>query len=184
MGAEEKVPNFNPEIFKGIANGLGISPEELKPEELLAYIYAVLHSPKYRERYKEFLKIDFPRVPYPKDKGRFDKLAALGHKLIGLHLMHDADSWEVATGFPESGTNTVERYDYSDGKVWVNATQYFTGVSPTAWETYIGGYQPAQKWLKDRRGRHLGYEDIIHYERIIYALDATRTIMAQIDNLE
>lgn len=182
MGKEEKVPNFNPEIFRRIAEGMGMSRGELKPEDLLAYIYAVLHSPRYRERYKELLKIDFPRVPYPKSAARFNALAALGRRLIGLHLMRGADRWDVATGFPESGSNTVERHEYVDGKVWINAGQYFSDVSPAAWNAWIGGYQPAQKWLKDRRGRRLGYDDIIHYERIVHALDATLTIMRQIDD--
>lgn len=188
MGNEEKVPNFKPEIFNRIANGLGMSHEELKPEDLLCYIYAVLHSPQYREKYKEFLKIDFPRVPYPKDKTRFNELVSLGRKLIDLHLMCNADTWDVKTGFPESGTNIVERYEFKPGggdgnlgKVWINETQYFSDVSSAAWNTYIGGYQPAQKWLKDRRGRHLTYDDIIHYEHIIYVLDATESIMKYID---
>lgn len=187
-GKEEKVPNFRPEIFNRIADGLGMSHEELKPEDLLCYIYAVLHSPQYREKYKEFLKIDFPRVPYPKDKTRFNELVALGRQLIDLHLMRNADSWDVATGFPESGTNTVERYEFEPdggdgkhGKVWINDAQHFSDVSSTAWNAYIGGYQPAQKWLKDRRGRHLTYDDIIHYERIIYVLDATNDIMQTLD---
>lgn len=177
MGKEKKVANFNPDIYNRIAKGLGFKPE---PEQLLAYIYAVLHSPSYRERYKEFLKIDFPRVPYPTDKQRFEGLANLGKQLIDLHLMHGAESWNVVTGFPESGTNIVERYDYKDGKVWINDKQYFSSVDEIAWMSYIGGYQPAQKWLKDRHSRNLSYDDIIHYERIIYVLDGTQKIMEEI----
>lgn len=190
-GAEEKILNLRPEVLSRIADGLGMSPEGLGSEDLLAYIYAVLHSPKYRRKYNEFLKIDFPRVPYPKDKARFDYLVALGRKLIDLHLMRGSDTWNVGAGFPESGTNIVERYEFAPersedslGKVWINGTQYFSGVSQTAWNTCVGGYQPAQKWLKDRRGRHLSYGDIIHYERIIFALDNTCAIMQALDNEE
>lgn len=180
MGKEEKVPNFKAEIYNKIADGLGIRP---KPEELFDYIYAVLYSPSYREKYKEFLKIDFPRVPYPTDKAKFEALLNIGHELINLHLMRDAEKWEVTTGFPESGTNKVDKYQYADGKVWINNEQYFSDVSSTAWNEFIGGYQPAQKWLKDRSGRQLSYDDIIHYERIIYVLDKTQSIMKKIDNI-
>lgn len=181
MGVEEKLPNLKSDIYKRIADSLGFKPT---PEQLLYYIYAVLHSPGYREKYKEFLKIDFPRVPYPKDKHQFELLADLGHQLVGLHLMHNSDNWDVVTGFPEEGSNLVERHDYSDGKVHINDRQYFSDVSETAWSAFIGGYQPAQKWLKDRCGRQLSYDDIIHYERIIHALDKTNEIVASIDEID
>lgn len=180
MGVEERVANFRAETYNRIAGGLGFRP---KPEDLLAYVYAVLHSPQYRERYKELLKIDFPRVPYPKDAARFNALAALGRRLMDLHLMRGADQWELTVGFPESGSNIVECHEYNNGKVWINATQHFSDVSPVAWDAWVGGYQPARKWLKDRRGHRLSYDDIIHYERVIYALDTTFVIMQQIERL-
>lgn len=180
MGKEEKIVNFNKNVYNCIADGLGYEP---KPEEVLHYIYAVLHSPQYREKYKEFLKIDFPRVPYPKDKEEFTRLIDIGRKLVDLHLMHGADQWDVETGFPVSGSNVVERYNFDDGRVWINDTQYFQPVSREAWAAFIGGYQPAQKWLKDRKGRRLGYSDIIHYERIIHVLDSTLFLMQSIDEV-
>lgn len=180
MGTVEKVPNLNPNMHNRIADSLGFKPT---PEQLFYYIYAVLHSTTYREKYKEFLKRDFPRIPYPTDSPLFEQLTNLGKQLVELHLMHDAESWNVTAGFPKNGSNVVDRYDYSEEKVWINEQQYFSNVSETAWTAFIGGYQPAQKWLKDRRGRELTYEDIIHYERIVYVLDTTKTIVSKIDGI-
>jgi hypothetical protein len=121
--------------------------------DLLDYIYAVLHSPAYREKYKEFLKIDFLRIPYPKNAEQFLRLAKLGGKLRKLHLLEGVE--------PEKGLA-----DYLvAGKVYINDTQYFSNVPLEAWNFYIGGYQPAQKWLKDRKGRVLSYDDKLHYQR-------------------
>lgn len=132
---------------------------------LLTYltIYAVLHSPTYREKYKEFLKIDFPRVPYPKDKEVFWQLVKLGSEIRQTHLMESPLLNSFIKDYPYvgDGDNVVEKLDYIDGKVYINSIQYFEGVPQIAWEFFIGGYQPAQKWLKDRRGNKLEYDDII-----------------------
>lgn len=156
---------------------------DLSPESIFDYVYVVLHSITYRTRYKEFLKNDFPRIPYPKDAEQFRRLAEKGAELRKLHLMEGADSWNTSIGFPIAGTNTVEKVSFSDGKVFINTDQYFSGVSELAWGFFIGGYQPAQKWLKDRKGRTLEYEDILHYGRIIYALQETDRIMKDIDKI-
>jgi len=178
---EEKIlPNFNPEILKRIQQGLG---EEVKPIELFDYIYAVLHSPNYREQFKEFLKIDFPRIPYPADTDTYHALAQKGKQLREIHLMRGADAWDCETKFPKQGSNVVERRHFQDNRVWINQTQYFDGVPQEAWEFYIGGYQPAQNWLKYRQGRQLSYEDQEHYKHIIHALLQTRKIMAEIDEI-
>ena len=179
MGTEERIPNFNPEIVKQIEVGLGKS---ITPEELFDYIYAVLHSPGYRERYKEFLKIDFPRIPYPTDIDKFETLVAKGNELRKLHLMENLPS---ATGvsFPQKGTPQVDCYQWQDNRVYINSKQYFEGVPESAWNFYIGGYQPAQKWLKDRKGRILSFEDVLHYQRIIYVLQQTERVMQEIDKL-
>ncbi len=178
MGIEERVPNLNEHISKQIASLVG---ENISPEELFDYIYAVLHSPEYRETYNEFLKIDFPRIPYPKNAEQFRCLAEKGAELRELHLMDGVGSWNSGVGFPVTGTNTVEKISFVDGKVFINADQYFNDVSELAWNFFIGGYQPAQKWLKDRKGRTLEYEDILHYGRIIYALQETDRLMKEID---
>jgi predicted helicase len=141
----------------------------------------VLHSPKYREQYKEFLKIDFPRVPYPKDDTSFRKLVDHGRELRTLHLLESSNLREFITTFPESGSNTVGKISYKEGKVFINETQYFGGVPETAWSFYVGGYQPAQKWLKDRKGRTLVNADLEHYQQIIVALSETDRIMREID---
>jgi len=172
--SSEKVPNLNPEEWKkfDVAVGRGTSPEEV-----LAYVYAVLHSPSYRERYKEFLKVDFPRIPLPEDAESFERLVKIGQQLIDLHLMKDAGRWNLQTTFPEAGSQQVERYKYIDGCVWINETQYFGNVPESAWQFYIGGYQPAQKWLKDRVGRTLSFDEIRHYMQIVHALAETGRVM-------
>jgi len=172
--SSEKIPNLNPEEWRkfDVAVGRGTSPEEV-----LAYVYAVLHSPSYRERYKEFLKVDFPRIPLPEDEESFERLVKIGRQLIDLHLMKDANRWKLQTTFPEAGSQQVERYKYIDGCVWINETQYFGNVPESAWRFYIGGYQPAQKWLKDRVGRTLSFDEIRHYMQIVHALAETERVM-------
>ena len=162
--------------------------------DILDYIYAVLHSPEYRDKYKEFLKIDFPRVPYPQDAKNFWNLVELGGELRELHLLESKKVEKYITGYPQDGDNIITRkisknspgYDPISetlGKVWINDQQYFDNVPLLAWEFYIGGYQPAQKWLKDRQGRELSYEDISHYQKIIVALTETDRLMKQIDKV-
>ena len=180
-GGNEKISNLNRAIVTEIEKTVG----ETMPENIFDYIYAVLHSPTYRETYKEFLKIDFPRVPYPKDTASFKLLVALGGELRELHLMESPKVRTFITTFPESGSNMVEQKypKYDNGKVFINKTQYFGGVPETSWTFYIGGYQPAQKWLKDRRGRKLTNQDIEHYQKMIVALAETGRIMREIDSI-
>ena len=157
--------------------------ETATSEAILDYIYAILHSPQYRKTYKEFLKIDFPRIPYPKDAKQFRRLAEKGAELRKLHLMEGADSWKTGIPFPVPGSNVVDAISFTEGKVYINKEQYFGNVSELAWNFFIGGYQPAQKWLKDRKGRTLDFQDIMHYGRIIYALQETDRIMKEIDDI-
>jgi len=191
------------------------------PIDILDYIYAVLHSPTYRETYKEFLKIDFPRVPFPKDAETFWKLVKLGGEIRQIHLLESSKVEEYITTYPNDGDNIITRKigksDFEivedtplnlpkgetlngesednistekktppsgaggSGRVWINDEQYFDNIPVTAWEFYIGGYQPAQKWLKDRKGRELSFEDIIHYQKIIVALSETDRLMKEVD---
>lgn len=150
------------------------------PEEFFAYAYAVLHSPAYREKYREFLKIDFPRIPLPEDETEYQRLVALGQQLIDLHLMRAQQPMAALPKFPIAGSNVVEAVKYDNGKVFINTDQYFDGVSQTAWEFFIGGYQPAQKWLKDRKGRTLNLDGIRHYQQVIAILDKTAALMQEI----
>ncbi len=172
-----KTPNLKKEIVSEIEKISG----KVTPENILDYIYAVLHSPSYREKYKEFLKIDFPRVPYPKDKKQFFELVALGTELREIHLLESSKVNQYITSYPIDGTNVVEKISYKDGNVFINPEQYFGDVPEVAWNFFIGGYQPAQKWLKDRKGRALSNSDIEHYQKIIVALTETNKLMKKID---
>ncbi|RDC63659.1 type ISP restriction/modification enzyme [Adhaeribacter pallidiroseus] len=215
-------PNLNPTLVQQIADNLGLTftPEKetegevcfanssdvrtefknsFAPIDLLDYIYAVLHSPTYREKYKEFLKIDFPRVPYPKNPDVFWQLVKLGGELRQIHLLESPAVENYITQYPADGSNVVDKvrfipYAYAEtppgeehpdylGDVYINETQYFAGVPTSAWEFYIGGYQPAQKWLKDRKGRSLDFDDILHYQKIIVALAETNRLMAEIEKI-
>ncbi len=160
------------------------------PEQVFDYIYGVLHTPSYREKYKEFLKIDFPRIPYPENKEEFERIVSIGNKLRKLHLMEYIPP--QATSFDIEGDNVVTDVKYEKeipgqagndnyGKVYVNKTQYFANVPELAWNFYIGGYQPAQKWLKDRKNRTLTYDDISHYRKIIAILIETHKLMQKLD---
>lgn len=177
-GTEEKVPNLNKEEWAKFDAAVG---RETTPEELLHYIYGVLHSPAYRKRYKEFLKIDFPRIPLPENDEVFVRIGEIGRQLIDLHLMRDTNTWKLTTTFPEAGDYHVDAITYKDKRVMINATQYFGNVPEEAWNAYIGGYQPAQKWLKDRKGRILSFDDINHYRHIIHALARTIQLMNECD---
>ena len=164
------------------------------PIDILDYIYAVLHSPAYRGKYKEFLKIDFPRVPYPTTAETFWKLVTLGGQLRRLHLLESEEAENYITSYPKDGSNMITRkigqkdwelYDTQNqlGRIWLNDAQYFDKIPLTAWQFYIGGYQPAQKWLKDRVGRELSFDDILHYQKIIVALTRTAELMGKIDEV-
>ncbi|MHB8278576.1 MAG: type ISP restriction/modification enzyme, partial [Candidatus Humimicrobiaceae bacterium] len=171
--------NVKKEIINGIEKIVG----NVSPEDIFDYIYAVLHSPNYREKYKEFLKIDFPRIPYPEDEKSFKKLATLGTELRLLHLLESPKLSKFITTYPYDGSNIVEKTDYKNGNVYINEEQYFGNVPEVAWNFYIGGYQPAQKWLKDRKGRTLDNSDLEHYQKVIIALTGTDRLMQEIDKV-
>lgn len=187
----ERTPNLNLEIVNQISDKLELTFTNEKettkgtfaPIDILDYIYAVLHSSVYREKYKEFLKIDFPRVPYPKDKDTFWKLVELGGEIRQIHLLESPLVDTPISKYPMTGTNVVGKVKYEAGKVFINETQYFENVPEIAWNFYIGGYQPAQKWLKDRKDRELQIDDIRHYLKIIVALTETDRLMKEIDKV-
>jgi len=200
---EKRTPNLNLDIIDEIvkkleltfANEKETTKNTFAPIDILDYIYAVLHSLAYRDKYKEFLKIDFPRVPYPKDQTTFWQLVKLGSEIRQLHLLESPKVEEPITNYRGDGDNIITRkltktdigYEATSttqGKVWINDTQYFDNVPLLAWEFYIGGYQPAQKWLKDRKGIVLGFKDIFHYGKIIVSLTETHRIIQEIDNIE
>lgn len=190
--SSERKANLNSEIVNQIAKNLGltftIEKETTKGTfasiDLLDYIYAVLHSPTYREKYKEFLKIDFPRVPYPTNPKTFWQLVSLGSELRQIHLLESPVIEKYITQYPIDGDNMVTKPKYENGKVFINDSQYFDNVPEVAWSFYIGGYQPAQKWLKDRKDCILDFHDILHYQKVILALTETDRLMNEIREVE
>jgi predicted helicase len=190
----DRRPNLSDEFISDFAIKLGINfipdgkgdrVKSFAPEDIFAYMYAIFHSPAYRKRYAEFLKTDFPRLPLTSKPELFKQLCDLGDRLIELHLMEKPG--EDITTYPIEGENIVDKVSYSEpinnelGKVWINKTQYFKGVSQQVWEFYIGGYQVCEKWLKDRKGRTLSYEDLMHYKNIVSAISETIDLMNKID---
>jgi predicted helicase len=173
---QEKGSNFDVSELNRLTKNLEFEPS---PEQVFDYIYANLYSPSYREKYEEFLKIGFPRVPIP-IQSEFDRLVPLGTQLRELHLMKSPIIDEYETTFPVAGHCMVEKIKYDASKVWINKTQYFGNVPELAWNFYIGGYQPAQQWLKHRKGRQLSDHDLVHYQRIIKILLETDLLMKEI----
>lgn len=169
-----------------INDGKGDRTATFGPEDIFSYMYAVFHCPTYRTRYAEFLKIDFPRLPLTSNPELFRQLCALGDELVGLHLMERTGP--QLTRYPVAGDNVVEKVHYTEpgqgaqeGRVWINKTQYFEGVRQEVWDFHIGGYQVCHKWLKDRKGRTLTYEDLDHYQKTVSALSETIRLMTEID---
>ncbi len=164
-----------------VPDGKGDLKKSFGPEDVFAYLYALFHAPTYRSRYAEFLKLDFARLPLTTNVELFRALCRLGAELVGLHLLER--SAKLRTGYPIAGDNTVEavRYDETEQRVYINKTQYFAGVPPEVWAFHVGGYQVCQKWLKDRKGRQLTYDDLTHYQRVVVALARTIELMNEID---
>lgn len=202
---QERRANFSPEFLKALTAKLGYSPT---PEAIFYYIYAVFHSPTYRRRYAEFLKIDFPRVPLTASPALFQQLATYGAALVALHLLKSPQLEEFVTqytgnpdpvvdaGYPkyvshpltggQDGSAPLARSGRGaggeGGQVILNKNgDRFTGVPDNVWNFYVGGYQVCHKWLKDRKGRTLSPEDLTHYQRIVVALQETIRLMQQID---
>jgi len=174
--------NLSAAFLEALAGAVGHEPA---PESVLGYLYAVLHSPAYRARYAEFLKRDFPRVPLPPDKATFDALAQLGGALIDLHLLRDPALQPPSCKYPVEGDHRVERVEYDEKaqRVWINGAQYFEPVPPEVWAYRVGGYQVCHKWLDDRKGTTLSYDERLTYQRMVTALERTLALQAQIDAL-
>jgi hypothetical protein len=187
-----------------VPDSRGDLQETIGPEDIFHYTYAVFHSPAYRSRYGGFLIIDFPRLPLTSDVSLFAALAEMGAELVDLHLLRLPGEGGVGgkggaaalvspgkqgVTFPKPGTSMVDKVAYvapqgsQPGRVIINNGQYFEGVEPETWEMHVGGYQPLDKWLKDRRGRTLTVDEVQHYLRMVIALRETRRIMDEIDVL-
>ena len=175
-------PNFSPSLLHALKETHDRTPT---PEEVFHYLYAVLYSPTYRAKYAQFLKTDFPRVPFTEDQKLFTKITHIGKRLVDLHLLKSPELDRPIARFQEHGNNKVEkqRYDEKAKRVYINKAQYFEGVQPEVWEYQIWGYQVLDKWLKDRKDRSLNLEDIRHYCRVVTALAKTIEIQSEIDIL-
>ncbi len=160
-------------------------PEGLTPEDIFQYAYAVFHSPGYRTRYAEFLKIDFPRLPLTSSLDLFRALARLGGELVALHLMESPKLDKPITKIVGKGDAEVAKGHpkYDGEKVHINPARWFSGVPEAVYHFHIGGYQVCEKWLKDRRGRMLTDEDVAHYQKVVVALNETIRLMAEIDGV-
>jgi predicted helicase len=175
-------PNLSQNFLNSIKDKLGYTPT---PEAIFYYIYAIFHSPTYRDRYAEFLKIDFPRVPLTSNDKLFRQLADYGEQLVQLHLMTSPKLDNLITEFVEGTGKYIVASGhpkYQNGTVQINKNgDKFTGVPEEVWNFYVGGYQPCQKWIKDRKERTLSDEDILHYQKVVVSLKETIEIMKKID---
>lgn len=185
-GSAPATPGQSPASPINVGGTVEIEPAygaDGRPNEvaIFDYIYGVLHCPAYRETYKEFLKIDFPRIPYPPSPDLFRDVQAKGTLLRRLHLMEDEAIGETPYPFTGAGDSVVGKLRHEGGTVFINDVQGFENVPDVAWGFFIGGYQPAQKWLKDRKGRTLSFEDIGHYQKIVKILTETDRIMKTIE---
>jgi predicted helicase len=201
--------NIDSDLVKSLSDGIGLSyqpdgrgdlSKTFGPEDIFYYTYAIFHSPTYRSRYAEQLKIDFPRLPITSDRNLFKQLVALGNELVNLHLLgenpfdssktvlDDSSKWNIKIGGTapanlEEWKVTDVYYDAKEQRVYVNTGQYFEGVEKEVWEFMIGGYQVCEKWLKDRKkaDRILSTDDLKHYMKIVVTLRETIRLMGEID---
>ena len=185
-------PNLDDKMVVEIAKRIGLqfTPEKqsngsdtFAPIDLLDYVYAVLHSSSYCQTYSEYLKTDFPRVPYPDNRDQFRALAGIGADLRVVHLLEHRDLNQLITEYPRSGDHRIDQVKKKEDRVYINKTQYFAGVPDDAWNCYIGSYQPAQKYLKARKGRALTSDEITHYQKIIVVLTKTKALRQRIDTV-
>ena len=199
LGSNEERVNLSPPLLRQLSDALGLTthrqsglPAGLTPEDIFHYAYAVFHSPGYRSRYAEFLKIDFPRLPLTGRLKLFRALAKLGGELTALHLLESPKLTKPITNFT-GASRQVGKVGWTNDTVWINAggtskatrpgTSGFLGVPEAVWNFHIGGYRVCEKWLKDRKDRTLTDEDIAHYQKIVVALSETIRLMKQIDEV-
>jgi len=177
----EKEPNISQSLFDKLAAAYG---QKSTPEDILFYIYSVFYSNIYRETYAEFLKIDFPRVPFTSNYDLFIEMEKLGKELVALHLLKSSELDSPIAKYQGSGDNDrIEKVIYKEDeqRIYINKEKYFEGVPPEAWNYHIGGYQVLHKYLKDRKDRMM--DDAPRYCRIVTALHKTIEIQKQIDNI-
>jgi predicted helicase len=178
----ERIPNLAPKLIEALKSAFKKDPS---PEQIFQYIYALFYSNAYRKKYAEFLKTDFPRVPFTKDHRLFSKLAEKGEELVELHLLKSKKLVKPIAKCEGSGDLRVNKvtYDQNNPRVHINPEKWFAGIPPEVWEYHIGGYQVSEKWLKDRKGRELSSEEVAHYTRVVTAISETISIQRFLDDL-
>jgi len=178
----QRVPNLAPKLIEALKSAFKKDPS---PEQIFHYIYALFYSNAYRKKYAEFLKTDFPRVPFTKDHRLFYKLAEKGEELVELHLLKSKKLIKPIAKCEGSGDLRVDKvtYDRNKARVHINPEKWFAGIPPEVWEYHIGGYQVSQKWLKDRKGRELSSEEVAHYARVVTAIAETISVQRFLDDL-
>ena len=178
----QRIPNIAPILLETLQLTYRRHPS---PEYIFNYIYGILYSNAYRKKYAEFLKTDFPRVPFTKDYKLFQKLADKGEQLVELHLLKSKKLAKPIAKCEGSGDLRVIKVSYDEKKqrVHINPDKYFTGIPSEVWVYHIGGYQVAEKWLKDRKGRTLSSEEIATYANVVTAIAKTIKIQESLDDL-
>lgn len=181
-GYQTRTSNINKKLLEILKGGFGEQPS---PEKIFYYIYAILYSNIYREKYNEFLKIDFPRIPFTKDFDLFKKASKIGQELVELHLLKSTKLQKTKASFPTVGDSIIQKREYNakEKRIYINDKQYFQNIEAEIWNYYIGGYQVLDKWLKDRIGKTLSAEDIKHYLKVITAIKHTIELQKEIDQL-
>jgi len=174
--------NINQRVFEALTSAYRKKP---KPEIILYYIYALLYSNIYRQKYAEFLKSDFPRIPFCSNYKLFQTMARAGEKLVDLHLMRSSKLDKPIAKFEGKGDNLVERVEYDERRksIYINVGRHFLPVSKDIWEYQIGGYQVMEKWLKGRKGQRISLEDIKHYCKIATAIKETIATQRKLDKI-
>ena len=177
------IPNLSEEFLKQITECMGGATPT--PKEILDYIYATLYSSAYKEKFKEQLKYQFPRIPYPSSPEYFYKMAELGEELRHLHIMGGKENWNAKSIYPlkGNGSSIIDKPNWKDNRIYLNADIYYDNVPQEVWSYYIGGYQVAEKWLKDRKGDELDFNELVHYPNILYAIANTLLITNKIDEV-
>jgi predicted helicase len=178
--AEKRQPNISPQLLTSLAE---VFKKEPTPEEIFYYIYAVLYSNIFHKKYTEFLKTDFPRIPFTKNYKLFFQMGEYGKRLVYLHLLKSNELDQPIAKFQGKGDYKVEKIKYGQGKVYINDGQHFEGISSEVWNYQIGGYQVCDKWLKDRKGRILSLDDIRHYCKVVTAIGKTIEVQKAIDGI-
>ena len=173
-------PNLSPVIIEQLTKSFKKTPS---PEQIFFYIYAVLYSNTYRTKYSEFLKIDFPRIPFTRTTNCSSKWPIMGKRLVDLHLLKSPEIDPPIAKFQGKGDNRVEKLRYEDARLFINKDQFFEDIELEVFEYQIGGYQVCEKWLKDRKDRKLSLDDIKHYCNIITAIKKTVEIQKIIDGM-